>query len=258
MRLAILQCPAAGGDRSAAEARLTEALTAAGKAGCDLLHAPELMLPGYNCPETHDREARSFDEMCSDLARMASASGCGVVTGWVERDGDTLYNVATAVSAEGAVLAHHRKCMLFGDMERAGFARGTGAPCRFDYRGRRFGLLICYEIEFPELARDLARSGAEVMLVPTANPAGFEHVQRILLPARANENRAFVAYANFCGTENGMTYSGRSLLAGPDGETIMAAGQAPALLIGELPQIGDYPQDVLSIQAQDLDEMQRG
>ncbi|GAA6199322.1 hypothetical protein NBRC116599_05460 [Aquicoccus sp. SU-CL01552] len=183
---------------------------------------------------------------------MAAEAGCALVTGCAEREGEAIYNTALAIGPNGEVLAHHRKRLLFGDMERATFHKGSGASCLFEYGGRRFGLLICYEIEFPELARDLARQGAEVFLVPTANPEGYEHVQRYLLPARAHENGAFVVYANYCGTENGLTFGGQSLVVGPDGECILSAGRTPALLIGELPTLGVYPPGVLSTQLQDL------
>lgn len=252
MRIAVLQCEGAGGHWTSAQTRLRDALAVASNAGCNLLVAPELMMPGYNCAQAHADHARAFDAMSRDLSTMAAEAGCALVTGWAERDGDALYNAATAIGAHGEVLAHHRKRLLFGEMERATFRTGSGAPCLFDYQGRRFGLLICYEIEFPEPARDLARQGAEVILVPTANPAGFEHVQRYLLPARAHENRGFVVYANYCGSENGLTFGGQSCVVGPDGAAILSAGGTPALLIGDLPTLGAYPEGVLSTQLQDL------
>ncbi len=150
------------------------------------------------------------------------------------------------------MLAHYRKIQLFGEMERASFRAGEDLPPVFELGGRRFGLLICYDIEFPEHARGLARRGAQAILVPTANPSGYEHVQRLLVPARACENGVFVAYANYCGTDQGLRFGGGSVIAGPDGAALASSGTAPALLIADLPELSAYPGEMLSAQLADL------
>lgn len=253
MKLALLQTPPANGDPDQALARLEIAVTAAAAAGADLLIAPELLLPGYNCPDLHAVTAQPVEgAWIARLSALAAAHRCGLVFGWAERAGDRVLNSATAIGPDGAVLATYRKRQLFGPMERASFAPGLDPAPVFDLAGRRCGLQICYDIEFPEHARDLARRGAEVILVPTANPVGFEHVQRLFVPARAAENAVFVAYANYCGAENGLEFGGMSVIAGPDGVPIASAGRGPALLIADLPARGDYPAGMLSSQLDDL------
>ena len=71
---------------------------------------------------------------------------------------------------------------LFGDVDRALFAPNPGRPAAFDFDGARVGMLICYDVEFPEAVRRLAVDGARTVLVPTANMAGFEVVQQVLVP----------------------------------------------------------------------------
>ena len=97
--------------------------------------------------------------------------------------------------------------------------------------GWSLGLLICYEVEFPEMVRDLAIRGAEVICVPTANMPEYDAVQTVLLPARALENTAYVTYANYCGVEGDLAYGGLSEAAGPDGKVLARAGDEPALLV---------------------------
>ena len=88
--------------------------------------------------------------------------------------------------------------------------------------------------------------------MPTANPQGFDHVARILVPARAYESRLTIAYANYCGPDGDLNFGGLSVIVGPDGEPVAAAGRGPALLIVDLPAPQDYPQERLSTQAADL------
>ncbi|NVK44797.1 MAG: carbon-nitrogen hydrolase family protein [Rhodobacteraceae bacterium] len=219
----------------------------------DVVVFPELFLPGYNFPDRHNNDAQTQSgSWMNRIAGIAREYTCAIVLGWAENQDGTIYNAATAVSAKGDILAHYRKRQLFGEMEHESFTPGRSLPPTFEIAGRKCGLLICYEIEFPEYARDLAQRGAEVVIVPTANPVGYEHVQDILVPARAHENRQFVAYANYCGTQNGLEFSGASLVVGPDGKALSRAGQIPTELYVQLPELATYPASALSTQLEDL------
>lgn len=115
-------------------------------------------------------------------------------------------------------------------------------------------MLICYDIEFPQHAAGLARRGADLLLVPTANPAGFAHVPQALVPAHAHahESRMIVAYANRCGAEGGLSYGGGSVIAGPDGLPLAMAGRSETLIICDLPAFGDWPGSALSARDRDF------
>jgi predicted amidohydrolase len=104
----------------------------------------------------------------------------------------------------------------------------------FIWRGWRLGLLICYDVEFPETMRLLALQGADAALVPTANMRAFDEVPQLLVPARACENQMFVAYANACGEEPGLVYGGLSSLVSPRGHVLARAGRDAGLLYGQL------------------------
>ncbi|MGD9863838.1 MAG: carbon-nitrogen hydrolase family protein [Pseudodonghicola sp.] len=256
MKLALAQIAPLSQPPQAVLALVADLLTTVASQQVDLLVLPELLLPGYNQPQAHAALSQpQGGDWVQQMAQMARQAGCAIAFGWAERRGDEVFNAATVIDPAGEVLAHYRKIQLFGPMERASFAPGTEAPPVFDYRGRRFGLLICYDIEFPEHGRSLARRGAEVALVPTANPAGYEHVQRLLVPARAYENRMTVVYANYCGPEGDLTFGGGSVIAGPDGQVVAAAGLQPACLIVDLPEAGSYRADLLSTQLDDLRDL---
>jgi predicted amidohydrolase len=100
--------------------------------------------------------------------------------------------------------------------------------------GVRLGILICYDVEFPEAVRGLALHGADVVVVPTALMRPYEFVPRVLIPARAYENSVCVAYANHCGREDDLEYPGESCIVGPDGALLARAGDGEEMIRAEL------------------------
>ncbi len=253
VKLALWQAPPTNGRIEAAFSALCTQLRAAAAAGAKLLVVPELILPGYNRPDLHATLAQTIDgDWITRLRAEAAKAGCGICLGWAERDGDTVYNAATTIGPDGAILGHYRKIQLYGPMEQASFAFGDRLCPVFLLEGRPTAMLVCYDIEFPQHARALAQAGAGLILVPTANPAGFDHVQRLFVPARAAENDAVVAYANQAGTEDGLTFGGLSVIAGPDGAPLAMAGPCgEALLIVDLAAADAVPQSLRSAQRQD-------
>lgn len=234
MKLALSQWAPCHGATEADFDRIGSELRAAAAAGASMLVLPELLLPGYNHPSLHQRLAEPRDgAWMGRIAGLCRAQGCGLTLGWAERDGDRVFNAATAFDAQGALLGHYRKIQLFGEMEKAGFHPGDTYTI-FDLEGVRTALLICYDIEFAPHVRALAARGVKLILVPTANPTGFEVVARALVPARAAEMGLTIAYANYCGSDGGLGFGGLSCVAGPDGATLAAAGRGEALVIVEL------------------------
>ncbi|WP_406870409.1 nitrilase-related carbon-nitrogen hydrolase [Thioclava sp. 'Guangxiensis'] len=249
MKIAVSQWQCCVEDRLS---RIARDARQASLSGCDLLLLPELALPGYNRPDGHREQAQPLNGIWATyVAEQARNNRIAIVYGWAERGTDGIYNSVSVIAPDGTRLAHYRKIQLFGAMEQANFSHGQQAPVVFRYRGRNFGLLICYDIEFPEHARALARQGTEILLVPTANPIGYAHVPDLLVPARAYENRMVVAYANYSGEEHGLCFGGLSIICSPDGQPVAKAGLGDALLIAE---IGDnlFEGEYLSTQIADL------
>ena len=104
----------------------------------------------------------------------------------------------------------------------------------FDLDGVRVGILICYDVEFPEAVRALALAGADLVAVPTALMRPYQVVTRTVVPTRAYENQVYVAYANRCGSEGELTYAGESCVVGPDGADLARAGSGEELLLAEI------------------------
>lgn len=232
MRLALWQGPSPQGDVALGLATVGQILAAAGMAGAEMAVFPEVFLPGYNVADP-GIGARTVDEWLAELAPLAKAAGCGMTVGLAERAGDELYNSALCLDAGGAMLALYRKTQLFGPREARFYRPGREIPV-FRLGGKRCALLICYDIEFAPLIRDLAGRGVELILCPTANMAPFSHVPRLTVPSQAVNHAVAIAYANYCGVEGDLTYVGGSVLVNADGAILAQAGHAPALLITDL------------------------
>lgn len=248
MRIAALQMTARAGDVSANLATIRAAAAEATARGAELLVAPELATTGYGSGEAMRDLAEPRDgAQIAALATIAAEHRLALVCGFAERDGDRLYNAAAVLDLSGP-RAVYRKCHLYGQYERGLFAPGDGRPPIVRVGGMRVGILICYDVEFPEAVRGLALAGAELVAVPTALPDSGHalFIAEKIVPVRAFENQVAVAYANHAGGDGRFAYAGRSCIALPDGTDAARAGSHAAELI-----LADYrPEDFLRSRAE--------
>ena len=172
-----------------------------------------------------------------ELERRAREHGGTWVAGTFERspDPDRPYNTLVAVDG-GGLRASYRKVHLydsFGHRESERLLPGARTPTTLEVAGVTVGLMTCYDLRFPELARELSRAGAAVLVVPSAWVAGPRklHHWRTLVTARAIENVAWVAAAG----QSGPRYTGHSLLVDPRGDVVAAAaGDGDEVVLGDL------------------------
>ncbi|NKX54307.1 carbon-nitrogen hydrolase family protein [Arthrobacter sp. E918] len=139
--------------------------------------------------------------VCIALAGIAQRHGVALVAGVVEASGepDRAYNTLAAFGPDGGLLAAYRKIHLF---DAQGFSESrfikpapSAEPVVFDFGGLTFGLMTCYDLRFPELARGLSDAGAEVLLACSSWVPGEHKVRQwlSLTAARAIENGMYVA-----------------------------------------------------------------
>jgi predicted amidohydrolase len=237
MRIALDQCRPATAGLDVALSRLDEQAARAASEGAALLMTPEMALTGYCIGAAAVRAAAEplTGPVVQALAAMARRHRLALLVGLPELAGDGLiYNTVVLLDARGDLLGTARKAQLFGDVDRTQFAAASSLCAPFEFNGWRVALAICYDIEFPELARAHALAGAEAILVPTANMFPFESIPRRVVPTRAEENGVYVAYANYCGSEGDFDYCGLSCICGPDGEDVARAAHEETLLFGDL------------------------
>lgn len=237
MKVAVSQGSTTPADIAGNLERMAEIAREAAAAGARLLILPEMFLTGYNIgPDAVRRLAEPVDGPSAErAAAIARDAGIALLYGYPERGPDgQVFNAAVLIDRDGRTLANHRKTHLFGDIDRSAFDRGEGPPTIAGLDGLRLGILICYDVEFPENVRLLALAGADFVAVPTALMQPYEFIARSLVPTRAYENQVFLAYANRCGTERDLDYYGLSCIVGPDGVDLARAGTDEALIVAHL------------------------
>lgn len=235
LRTALLQSSGQPGDVPANLAVLEEAAGRAAATGAGLLVCPELFLTGYAIGDDVPRLAEPADgDSAHAIAGIARRHGLAVLYGYPERDGDVLYNSAQLITADGTVAANYRKTHLFGCFEKDWFTPGDRPVVQAELGGIRIGVMICYDVEFPENVRAHALAGTDLLLVPTAQMHPFQFVAESVVPVRAFENQLYVAYVNRTGPEGEFEFVGLSALVGPDGVARARAGRGDELVTGDV------------------------
>ncbi|WP_240351571.1 carbon-nitrogen hydrolase family protein [Streptomyces olivoreticuli] len=216
--------------------RLRRAARHAAEAGAELLVTPEISIGGYPLLTANLAEASGPVDgpQCAEVSAIAREFSIALVHGWPETDGDRLHNSARLVSPQGDTLAVYRKAHLYGRGERAMFAPGGQGVVQASYKGLTLGLLICYDVEFPEAVRAHGVAGTDVLLVPTGLMRPWEFVARTLVPARAFESQLYIAYANWTGSHGGIGFCGHTTVAAPDGTASALTEEGEGLLIADV------------------------
>lgn len=202
----------------------------------DLVVFPEAFARDFGEPGSSVAEfAEPLDgPFATGLAAVARERGTTVVAGMFETSPDPARPFNTLV-VRGAAEAAYRKVHLydsFGHRESDRLLPGPIEPVVIDVAGFAVGLMTCYDLRFPELARALVERGAEVLVLPAAWVAGARKTDHwtTLVRARAIENTVFVAAA----AQPAPRYCGHSTVVGPLGDVLVAAGDGPAVVSAEL------------------------
>ncbi|QPC86635.1 hydrolase [Mesorhizobium sp. NBSH29] len=236
IRISALQMQTRGIDTGANLTRIESAAREAAEAGSSLLVTPELGVTSYGGGRDILDLAEPVDgPIVARLGEIAQQSGVAIVAGFAEKAGGTVYN--SSVYTDGiAKPSVYRKSHLYGAYERDLFMPGPPSTCLFVHHGMTLGMLICYDVEFPENVRRLAVAGADMILVPTATPMGSSgtFIAEKMIAVRAFENQIFIAYVNNTGRDRGFDYAGRSVIAAPDGGVLASAGVSEELLTADI------------------------
>jgi 5-aminopentanamidase len=199
----------------------------AAAAGCELLVLPECATSGYMFA-SEDEAARFAEEIpgpsVEALAEACAQHGLHCVAGLLERDGDRLRNTAVLIGPAGLVGRYRKAHLPFLGVDR--FVTPGDEPSEvYDTPVGRLGMVICYELRFPEPIRALALGGAELVVHPTNWPTPVRPFAEFLTRARAAENRVFLLTANRVGAEGGVEFFGRSQVVDPLGNRLVEAGE---------------------------------
>jgi predicted amidohydrolase len=168
------------------------------------------------------------------LLEMAADSGSFIVAGLLERVGDRVYNTAILAGPYGLEAVYRKTHVLCLGVDR--FTTPGDVPFTVhDLPFGRIGILICYDLRFPEPARILALKGVQAIVLPTNWPQSSTIQPDVFTRARAAENRVFVLAADRVGSERGATFLGRSQMVAPSGVVLAEASRTDTeMLIQDL------------------------
>jgi predicted amidohydrolase len=194
----------------------------ADNASTDLLVLPELFLSGYALDDVAPLAVDLAGPEIGELREAARAAGVGVVLGAAERVAEGIANSALCIDAAGELVGVYRKANPFG-AEREVYVAGNELVT-VPLGGRVLGVMICFDVEFPEVARTLARRGADLLVTISANCPPFEPDHHVFTRARALENGLPHVYVNRVGEEDGVRFTGASLALDPEARVVAEAG----------------------------------
>ena len=237
LNIAAIQTSPVPGDLEATYERFQTRVRAvtAMRPNLDLVVVPELLLAAPKAmldpdPDFDERAATTVPGPLTDrLSALARDLGIWLVPGsLVERSGEHLYNTAIAISPDGEVVARYRKIFPWRPYET--LEPGSDFTT-FDIPGiGRIGLAICYDGSFPEVARQLAWLGAEVIIQPTLTTTRDREMELVMARANAFTNQVFVVNLNGSGAAG----VGESVLVDPEGTIMQQAGPGEETIFGVL------------------------
>jgi nitrilase len=235
MRVAIYQGPETSESVEDNLVAIDAAMARAAETGADLIITPEMSTTGYNVTDGYASGAQAnAGPITQRLAEACRQHDLALIYGYPEKADGTLYNTAAVLDANGTELARYRKTHLFGSFEKRHFTPANDLVLQFDFDGIRCGIVVCYDVEFPEVVRAHADAGTQLLIVPTALMTPFDFVADSVVPVRAWENEICVIYANRCGVEGDLTYVGRSCAIASDGAELTRAGRGEELLVADI------------------------
>lgn len=200
---------------------------------CRLLVLPEMFSCGFDYPSLQQRAAAT-PAVLETLRGWARRYRIVLVGSLPEAGEGKVYNTSYVIEADGTIAGAYRKVHLFSLHREDLYFRAGEKHFVCDTSIGRLGILICYDLRFPELARTLALKRAEVLCISAQWPTARIDHWSVLLKARAIENQLFVVGCNGCGQAGNLILGGHSAIISPSGQTIVAANGAEASIVGEL------------------------
>ncbi len=237
MKFGIAQIDCKVGDVEANCRTIGSMIGRAAGAGCDVVVLPEMSDTGYDM-EAISAHASAWDSgPCRMLQDLAAKHAITVICGLSEREEDRLYNAVALIGDDGKLIAKYRKVHLFSAgpiMEHHHLSAGDWLTL-VSIGDFKVGVMVCYDLRFPEMARALVLGGAEILVVPSAWPfPRLEHF-KTFTTCRAMEGQVYVAAANRVGTDGRSTFCGTSRLIDPYGTPLVCASEVEkTLIVGEI------------------------
>jgi len=225
------------GDVESNRAKVIDRIREAAAREAKLVILPECAITGYAFDSLE--EAAQFAEpidgpTAESVARACSETGVYAIVGFIEKDGSRYFNAAMLAGPGGVIGSYRKIHMPYMGADR--FLTPGDRPFEvFDLPIGKIGILICYDVSFPEAARTLKLMGAALIALPTNWPPGARRGPDFVINARALENHVNFVATNRVGTERGWPFIGRSKVVDYNGDTLgEASGDSEQMLVAEI------------------------
>ena len=220
---------------SSIDSKFTKIETILKQNDLDLLVLPELFLSFYLSKEQVSKYTNEDVQFFKQkILQLSERYQCHLVCGYPEFENNQKFNSALVTGTQNDIIYNHRKTFLAPNpMEQSLFSKGQNFEI-FNIHKIKCSTLICYEFEFPEIVRKLARLGAQLILIPTALIEEFKFVSNEMLKTRAFENQIVMVYANYCGKSNSHEFCGNSAIVNEKGEDVIRLGSEEEFAMAEV------------------------
>lgn len=236
MKISVLQMKIVIGDFTANALTLKRIVAEAMAAKPDVLLLPELWDIGFfpkPLADHADENGLRAKELLSSLAKKYSVN---IVGGSIaEKCGDIIKNTCYIFDRTGKLIADYAKTHLFSPAKEHHLFTAGDKLTVFELDNVKCGVVICYDLRFPELCRKLALMGADVLFAPAEWPTVRRDHWRTVTKMRAIDNQYFVACANGNGAfANGIPLTGHSAIIDPWGNRLAEADETESVITAEL------------------------
>jgi len=232
IRAAAIQFTVKPGDVDANLAYVREALPRAAAQGAHLAVLPEMWSSGFAYGKLNDLALRTAG-IVDELLALSRELKMVIVGSLPEPNGDKVFNTVHVMD-NGTLAGVYRKIHLFSLLGEDRAFSGGDSWLLADTSIGKVGVIICYDLRFPELSRRLAVEGAQVICVPAQWPKPRDEHWRTLLRARAMENQLFVVACNACGIIGKLDFFGMSMIIDAKGDVLAEAGEREGEIIASL------------------------
>ncbi|MBO4389887.1 MAG: carbon-nitrogen family hydrolase [Lachnospiraceae bacterium] len=237
MKVALCQSEIVFENKEANYIKAGKMIAGAATSGVELVLFPEMSFTGFSmntavtAEEPENSPTITLIKGYAEQYKVAVGFGLALKT-----ETELCENHYMVIDPEGNVIADYTKIHPFSFAGEDSFFRGGTEPVTFAYKGRTFGLSLCYDLRFPELYEKLSKT-AEVLIVAANWPDARLDQFRALLPARAIENQSYVLAINCLGEQGSLHYSGYSTVINPQGIVLASRGNEEVVLLVDLEDI---------------------
>lgn len=235
IKVAAIQMQVISGEPRKNIVRAEAMLNHAAETGAQAALLPELWTTGYALDRLETLADECHDMTLRFLQDTARKHNMAIIGGsFPEKRADGVYSTCYTIGSDGAVLASYSKEHLFPLLREPEYLRPGAPGGTTDMQSGKWASLICFDIRFPESARQLAYQGTRILWIPAEWPQPRLEHWRTLLRARAIENQLFVVATNRCGQGDNTRWGGHATIIDPWGNILAEAEEEETVLVADL------------------------